>query len=202
MIKFDSVTIKYVHEFFSLLNFNLEIKNNTLIVGDFYSGSTAIVRTLTKLDKNYTGEIYIDDINIKEIKDKDLTIAYVSETPYLFKHKSIEKNLIFPLKIRKNLKKDAKNIVKNAIFNYKLDTFPKSVKKLSVTEQKLLTLIRASLWKPKYIILENFFERLDEKYFELAYKIINDIKQHSIIIATEKENKNIQIFNDFEIVNL
>ena len=80
MIKFDSVTIKYVHEFFSLLNFNLEIKNNILIVGDFYSGSTAIVRTLTKLDKNYTGEIYIDDINIKEIKNEDLSIAYVSET--------------------------------------------------------------------------------------------------------------------------
>ena len=73
---------------------------------------------------------------------------------------------------------------------------------MSLSEQKILTLIRASLWQPKYIILENFFENFDEKYYQLANKILKDIKQNSTIIATEKENKNLEIYKDFEVVNL
>lgn len=202
MIEFRSVSIKYVNEFYSLFNFNLKIQNNTLIVGDFYSGSTAIVRTLTKLDKHYTGEILIDNVNLKDIKECDLNIAYICENPCLFKHKSIEKNLMFPLKIRKNLKKDAEKLVENAILSYNLKDFPKKICKMNISEQKLLTLIRASLWKPKYIILENFFKNFDEKYIPLASKILNNIDQCSTIIATEKENRNLSQFNDFEIVNL
>lgn len=73
---------------------------------------------------------------------------------------------------------------------------------MNLNEQKILTLIRASLWQPKYLLLENFFEDLDDKYFELADKILENIKQKSIIIATEKENKNLEIFKDFETKNL
>lgn len=202
MIKFDKVSIQYVKEYFALYNFNCEIKNHTLFVGDDYVGSSAIMRLLAKIDKDYLGEIFFDETNIKTIKDKDLNIAYVPQIPYLFKHKSIEKNLAFPLNLRKNNKNDIKNTINSAFLNYNLKNFNKKITKLNLSEQKILTLIRASLWNPKYLLLENFFEDLDEKHFDLADKILKNIKQKSIIIATEKESKNLDVFKDFNIENL
>ena len=202
MIKFDSVSIQYVKEYFALYNFSTEINSHTLLVGDDYVGSSAIMRLLAKIDNTYSGNIFIDETNIKNIKDKDLNIAYVPQIPYLFKHKSIEKNLAFPLKIRKFDKNYIKNAVNLAFEDYNLNDFNKKISKVTLSEQKILTLIRASLWQPKYVLLENFFEDLNESYFELANKIIEDIKKNSIIIATEKENKNLDIFKDFETKNL
>lgn len=202
MIKFNSVSIRHVKEYFSLYNFNCEIKNHTLFVGDEYVGSSSIMRLLSNIDKDYSGEIFIDETNIKAIKDKDLNVAYVPQIPYLFKHKSIEKNLAFPLNLRKINKNDIKNAINLAFEKYNLKNFNKKITKMNLSEQKILTLIRASLWQPKYLLLENFFEDLDEKYFELTFKILEDIKQNSIIIATEKETKTLDIFKDFKTINL
>ena len=185
-----------------LFNFSTEIKNHTLFVGDDYVGSSAIMRLLAKIDNTYFGNIFIDKTNIKNIKDKDLNIAYVPQIPYLFKHKSIEKNLTYPLNLRKFDKNYIKNTINLVFLNYNLKNFNNKISKMNLSEQKILTLIRASLWQPKYLLLENFFEDLDEKDFKLANKIIDDIKKKSIIIATEKENKNLEIFKDFEIKNL
>lgn len=202
MIKFETVSIKYVKEFFTLYNFNCEINSHTLFIGDDYIGSSSILRILSKIDTQYSGNIFIDNQNLKAVKDKNLSVAYIPQKPYLFKLKSVEKNLSFPLRIRKFDKNYIKNSVKNAFFEYNLQNFNKKVKNLNLSEQKILTLIRASLWKPKYILLENFFEDLEYSYFELAINILNNIKQFSTIIATEKENKNLKFFKDFNIIVL
>ena len=202
MIKFDSVSIQYVKEYFALYNFSTEITSHTLFIGDDFVGSSAIMRLLSKIDKDYSGNIFIDNTDIKQIKDKDLNIAYVPQIPYLFKLKSVETNLAYPLKIRKFDKNKTKTIVNDAISNYNLKNFNKKTGKLNLSEQKIIALIRASLWKPKYILLENFFEDLDNNCLGLAIQILNNIKQHSTIIATEKANKNLDIFKDFKIVEL
>jgi len=202
MIKFDKVTIQYIKEYFALYNFSTEIKNHTLFVGDDYVGSSAIMRLLAKIDTHYLGEIFVDEVDIKIIKDKDLNVAYVPQIPYLFKHKSIEKNLAYPLNLRKFDKNHIKNIINSAFEKYNLQNFNTKINRMNLSEKKILTLIRASLWQPKYVLLENFFEDLNESYFELANKIIENIKKNSIIIATEKENKNLDVFKDFKVENL
>jgi len=202
MIKFDKVTIQYIKEYFALYNFSTEIKNHTLFVGDDYVGSSAIMRLLAKIDTHYLGEIFVDEVDIKIIKDKDLNVAYVPQIPYLFKHKSIEKNLAYPLKLRKFDKNYIKSTINSAFLDCNLKNFNKKITKLSLSDQKILTLIRASLWQPKYLLLENFFENLDEKHYNLAFKILEGIKQKSIIIATEKKNKNLDVFKDFKVIEL
>ena len=87
MIKFENVSIKYISDFYSLYNFNKTIVNNTLFVGDDFLGTTAILRLISKLDKPEKGNIFIDDVNIKNIKDKDLNICYLTEKPVLFENK-------------------------------------------------------------------------------------------------------------------
>ncbi len=64
----------------------------------------------------------------------------------------------------------------------------------------LIALIRAIIRKPKYILLENFFEDLDENYINLATNILKDAEQFSTIIACEKDFN--EVFQDFKIINL
>lgn len=205
MIEFNAVTIKYVPDITTLLNFSAKIDCNTLIIGDEFLGTSSILRLIAKIDKNYTGEILIDNVNLKEIKDKDLSIAYLPKEPYLFKN-TIEKNLSYPLKIRKIDKATIKekvefaiNLLNNLAQKYNL-TFTNKIKKMNISEKKIITLLRALVRAPKYVLLDDFFLNLDAKYFPLANELIEQLKQTSTIIATS--NKVEQIYKDFNIIDL
>lgn len=219
MIEFKNVFIKYVDDFYSLYDFSCEIHSHTLFVGDFYDGTTALMRTVSKIDKHYSGEIILDNVDLKNIKDKDLPVAYLPEQPTFFENKNIFKNLYYPLKIRKIKKNIAKNLIysiflelKNNNFNifckflndkkFNNDTdlidniLNLKVKKLNLSEKKIIALIRAFLRKPKYILLEN----LNVEHIQCAKFLLNKLKNSSTIIACENsENSN---FEDFNIIKL
>ena len=191
MIEFNAVKIKYVPDITTLLNFNLKINGNTLIIGDEFLGTSSILRLLAKIDKNYEGDIFIEGVNLKDIKDRDLSIAYIPKEPYLFNHKSIEKNLGYPLKIRKIDKSTAKekvnfalNLINNLTQKYNLPTFSNKINKMNISEKKIITLLRASLRTPKYILIDDFFINLNEKYQPLVAELIKQLEKTSTIIAT------------------
>ena len=231
MIKIEQVGIKYIKDYYSLFNINLNIENNTLLLGDKTSGNNFLLRLIAKIDKHYEGEIFVDDVNLKQIKDKDLNLAYIPKTPYLFENKSVLENLIYPLKIRKIDKKTAILRAKTAIKPYFLKIFDTindnsiknnliknkkitqnevdinfenflnlKVKKLDMSTKKIITLLRAKIREPKYVLIENFFENLAENYFEIASTILNCISNNSIVIATEDENVNLKNYKDYKKV--
>ena len=230
---FCAFYVLYIKDYFSLYNINLKINENTLLLGDINSGCNFLLRILSKIDKNYEGEILIDDINLNRIKDKDLNLAYIPNTPYLFENKTILENLIYPLKIRKITKKEAilraKTVIKPyffEIFENFINLYEKDqrvfvarhnkfdsnsnkndfenflkikVKFLDLSTKKILTLLRAKLREPKYILIENFFENLDDCYFDLANKIILDF-EHSTIIATQSEEQKTTAYKNFNCI--
>ena len=202
MIEFQNVFIKYVNDFYSLYDCNLKIEKNTLLFEKNLCGASAFMRIIAKFDKPECGEVLIDNVNIKDISDKNLVVVYLPEKPVLFKHKSIEYNLSYPLKIRKINKKTIKNKINLIFSQYNLENFNKKIKKLSLSEQKILSLLRVLIRTPKYILLENFFDNFDENYLDLATKILNEIKLNSIIIASQCNFENLEIFKNFEQVEI
>lgn len=197
MIEFKNFSIKYINNFYSIFNLNLKIQNNILLLGDRLDGGFALMRTLSKIDKSYDGEILIDNKNIKQIKDKNLDLSYVCFTPTLFIFKTAKQNIIYPLSLRKIDKITCNDLAQNLLEKYHINFGEIQAKNLSVSEAKIVTLIRAIVRKPKIILLEHFFENLDEKYFDLANKIIEDIDPKILIIATE-QTKQI-CFENFEV---
>lgn len=195
MIRLEHVYLKYIKEFYTLYDINLELKENTLISGDIFDGTHSLFRLISKIDKDYEGDIFIDDKNLKDIKDKDLSLSYVTGTPYLFERKNIYKNLYYPLKIRKIDKITAKNMINDAINQYNLNNFPQKIKDMTLTQKKIIALIRAVIRGPKYILLEDFFSMLDKEYFDIAINILSS--SDSIIIACEKMDTDVSLYNEF-----
>ncbi len=209
MIEFKSVTIKYVSDVTTLLNADFSFRGNTLILGDEFLGATSILRLIAKLDKPTSGDILIDGDNLKDIKDKDSNIAYIPKNPYLFEHKSVEKNLSYPLKIRKFDKNLIKNEVNRAISllnslvsKNNLKIFPNTPKKMNLSEKKILTLLRALIRRPKYILIEDFFTNLDAKFAPLATSLIEEMKNQNITIIATSSSTIPTAYKDFEVINL
>lgn len=213
MINFNSVSIKYIKEYYSLFNASFSINKNTLLLGDKTSGNNFVLRILAKIDTHYEGEILIDGINLKKIKDKNLNLAYVPSEIYLFKNKNLYKNLIYPLILRKVNKKLLNKMTASILKQYDIvnyltgelnetekhkfldaNDFIKKikVKSFSYNAQKIIMLLRAIIWQPKYVLLENFFENLDAVSSKLAENIIKHAS--ATIIATE-ENDNLTYLN-------
>ena len=196
MIRLEHVYLKYIKEFYTLYDINLELKENTLIFGDIFDGTHSLFRLISKIDRDYEGDIFIDDKNLKDIKDKDLSLSYVTDFPYLFERKNIYKNLYYPLKIRKIDKITAKNMINDAINQYNLNNFPQKIKDMTLAQKKIIALIRAVIRGPKYILLEDFFSTLDKEYFDIAIDILSS--SNSTIIACEKMDIDINFFNSFK----
>lgn len=201
MIKFVNVYKKYSRDFYCLYNANFSFSQSTLIIGDDYVGSSGILRLISKIDKPDNGEIFIDDININAIKDKNLNLAYIPSEP-IFYNNNLFDNLYFPLKIRKINKKLAKNIINNELIQYKIQNLNKKIKNLSLTEKKIITLLRAKIRQPKYILIENFMENIDEKYIDIILQLLTDMSKYCTIIATEKTEYEIYKNLKFNIIKL
>lgn len=94
-IEFKNVTFAYEDKNV-LKNISFKINKGDRIgfVGKSGSGKTTIFNLITKLYKNYEGEILIDNINIKNISYNDLrkNISLISQNPYIFNF-SIKDNL-------------------------------------------------------------------------------------------------------------
>lgn len=199
MIEFKNVSVKYINDFYSLFNTNFKFKQSTLLIGESIFGSHAVMRLISKIDKDFSGEIYIDDTNIKDISDKNLPICYCPQKPELF-NSTIEKNLIYPLKIRKFSKISIKNLVNSAITNY-FNDFPRKISQLNLSQRKLVALVRGLIRRPKYVLLEDLFNDLKEEYFDLSFKILNDFSALTFIACEEKYNY-LECFKNFEKINL
>ncbi len=202
MIEFKNVYLKYIKDFFTLYNINFKINDNTLLVGDCADGTNSIFRLIAKIDTKYAGEIYVDDKNLKQIKDKELDLAYVCTYPFLFKNKSIFDNLYYPLKIRKVKKDVAKTLISNYCKQFYIENLDRKVKNLSFSEQKIVCLLRALVRKPKYVLIEHLFSDFDQSLIACANKIIEELKSHSIILACEPNDKNLTAFADFSRIYL
>jgi len=196
MIELKEVSKKYFNKFYTLYNANAQLNSNTLFVDEDY-GAVCLFRLIAKIDNPTSGEIYLNNVNLKTLKDKELNLAYLPQKPILFENKSVYKNLFYPLKIRKYNKNTAKNMVQDAILQLNFKKMPQKVKNLNLSEKKLLSLMRAKLHSPKLIMLENFFEDLDIAYHATSFNLINELSKTSLVLACEKTDKNLKCFANF-----
>lgn len=202
MIELKAVSKKYIKNYYTLFNANTIINQNTLFINKDNASSVCLFRLISKIDSPSSGDIYIENLNLKKIKHKNLQICYLPQNPILFENKNIFNNLMYPLRLRKFNKNTAKTLVNEAILNLNFDKKIKKVKELSLPQKKLLALVRGSLWQPKYMLFENFFENLTPTYFDLAINLINEISKTTIILASVKDDFHMPCYENFKRIKI
>ena len=193
-IKFENVDFSYVKENKVLRNINLNIKKGekVAIVGATGSGKSTIIKLILRLYDLESGEIKINNKNIKNYKLSDLrsSISLVNQDIFLFAD-SIFKNItLFDKKIsKKEVEKAAKSIgvlefIKKLPGGLNYNVKERGVM-LSEGQRQIISFLRAYVSKPNILILDEATSSIDSKTEELIQFATNKIIQDktSIIIA-------------------
>lgn len=166
-IKFVSVSVK-LGESYVLRDVNLKVRRGEKlgIVGRTGSGKSTLVRLIPRLI-DYSGEIYIDDIELKECELSSLRreIGFLTQEPFLL-NASIRENLLIAKEgaTDSELEEALKLALCDFVFKLKdgLDTIVgERGYALSGGERQRLSLARLFLRNPEIVILDEATSALD-----------------------------------------
>ena len=176
MILVKKLSLKFTKEFYALYDVNLEIKKGEAValLGEEHSGKTTLLRVLCKLEKDFTGEVYIKDIPLKKVDfSLDVNMGYIPAAPVFFEKKTVYQNLQALLKSIKINKSQKKEKIDKLLIEYNLEKFrDEKVKNLSLFEKYILSIARLSLREIELVLIDNIFEKLSQEEYEKICELI------------------------------
>lgn len=174
---------------FNNLNLTIEDGEMLAISGASGSGKTTLLNILGKLDKEYDGNIIIDNKNLKTITQTNYlrnTIGYLFQNYALADNLTVTRNLDFSLKYSDDKSLEAKE---NALEMVGLDPkeyLNKKIYTLSGGEQQIVALARLFLKPCSIILADEPTGSLDVKNRDVVLEILRKMNEHgkTVIVVT------------------
>jgi len=194
--EFKNVTFGYDENKDVLKDLNFKINSGEMVgfVGKSGAGKTTIFNLLCKIYDVKTGEILIEDNNIKELDEESIrgNITIISQSPY-----------IFNLSIRDNLKLIKEDLTDEEMYeacrlaclDEFIETLPNKYNTivgesgvvLSGGQKQRLAIARALVQKTKIILFDEATSSLDNETQSKIQKAINNLKdEYTILIIAHR----------------
>lgn len=190
ILKIENISKKYQAkngEITALKNINLEVYEGELlsIIGPSGCGKSTLLSIIAGLEEKTSGNLYIDGEKTIGISHK---IGYMLQKDSLLEWRSIYKNVLLGLEIRKQLTKDNIAYVEELLKKYNLYEFKeKYPSQLSGGMRQRVALIRTLAVKPKILLLDEAFSALDYQTRIMVtkdiYKILKNEKITTVMVT-------------------
>lgn len=189
MIKLKCVTKKLNKKIIlDHINYSFENGNIYGLYGINGSGKTMILRAIAGLLKLNEGKIMIDDKELNKDIDFPESIGLIIENMEMLGYYDAYTNLKIISKIKNVINeqeiKDVLEKVGLAEFEYL------KVSKYSLGMKQRLNIAQAIMEKPKYLLLDEPFNGLDDSGREMLYQILKEEKQRGTTIIISHHYKN------------
>ena len=181
-----------------LSGFNLELREKEIITitGQSGCGKSTALNILGTLDSPDIGNIIIENKQVSELNDKQLStlrnksIGFVFQFHYLLPEFSALENVLIPTWIKGNLSSGdyAENLFSDLGLAGKLHSFPNQ---LSGGERARVALIRGIINKPRILFADEPTGNLDEENASNLIKLLMKINKkynQAIVITTHNPN--------------
>lgn len=204
-LEFKNVWFAYNNENYVLQNINFKVnKGETLaIIGSTGSGKTSIISLINKLYDIQKGEILIDETNINHLENSFIRqhIGFVLQDVFLFGGSIFDNITLRNSAITKEQVIEAAKLIDMHDFimklpnNYDYEVLERGAT-LSLGQRQLISFIRAILYNPAILVLDEATSSIDTESEQLIQQAIDKLIKNrtSIVIAhrlstIEKANK-------------
>ena len=182
-------------KFYALKDVNLEINNQEIVVilGPSGSGKSTLLNLIGGVDRSDEGKIKVDDVDISNINDKQLTKYRCEKIGFVFQFY----NLIPNLTIEENIEV-VSEISKNPLeIDYVLDAVglldqkKKFPKQLSGGQQQRVAIARALVKNPSILLCDEPTGALDFQNSKDVLKLLKEVNKKfntTIIIITHNNS--------------
>jgi ABC-type Fe3+/spermidine/putrescine transport system ATPase subunit len=191
-----------------LLDIDLDLHKGELIslLGPSGCGKSTTLQLITGLLNNDEGHIIIDDTDISQLKVNERQIAMVFQDYALYPHLNVEKNIAYPLKIKKVKKSIRKQRVKELLEVVGLLGFEnRKIDSLSGGERQRVALARALAFEPKLLLLDEPLSALDAKMRTHLRDEIRRIQKSlniTMIYVTHDQSEALSISDTIVLMNM
>jgi putative ABC transport system ATP-binding protein len=165
----------------------------TLIIGPSGSGKTTLLSLLGCVIFPTTGEVYIDNLLVNNLSDKELArlrlknIGFVFQNFNLLAPLNVLENVMHPLSLSGTSKKEAKLKAEEALKKVNMDSRVKSLpKNLSGGQQQRVAIARALVTEPSIMLCDEPTASLDIRSVVIVMdelKMLSDSGK-SVIVVT------------------
>jgi len=199
MIKIENLSFSYPDNTFSISIDNLTIgKGESIAIkGPSGSGKSTFLKLISGQAKSHKGKISIENTNLSDLSEESLrklrleNFGIISQSPNLIEWLSVKDNIYLPLSFL-NSKENLSDRYENLLNKFSLKELEnKTAKNLSFGEQFRVSIIRALLAKPNYILADeptaSFDAKLRDKAIEILLEESKNIGATLILVSHEEE---------------
>ena len=176
-VEFSNVSKSYDGRTFSVHDFSLSVARGEFVtlLGPSGSGKTTCLKMLAGFEQPSSGEIWLNNRPVNQVKPWRRNIGVVFQHYALFPHMSIAENLAFPLHARRIAKGEIERSVMRALDMVQLQDFAgRRPAQLSGGQQQRVAIARALVFEPDLILMDEPLGALDRRLREeMQYEIRN-----------------------------
>ncbi|MEF8978014.1 MAG: ABC transporter ATP-binding protein [Haloarculaceae archaeon] len=176
------------------------------ILGPSGAGKTTLLHMIAGFEQPTEGEIYINDEPVSNEPPNERDIGLVFQSLALFPHMTVEGNISFPLKMRRDDPGDIEGAVEEVLELVRLpvEYRNKPVGDLSGGQQQRVAFARAIVYEPTLLLLDEPLSSLDKKLREemrAELSRIHDETDLTIVHVTHNQTEALSMADRIAVIN-
>lgn len=207
LVRFQGVQKSYDGSQLVVRDLNLDIYPGEFLslLGPSGSGKTTCLMMLAGFESPTRGDIFLEGRRLNDVPPHHRNLGMVFQNYALFPHMTVERNLEYPLKIRKVPAAERAERIHEALSMVRMQDFAKRYPaQLSGGQQQRIALARALVFKPKIVLMDEPLGALDKQlreHMQLELKALHRQLGVTFVYVTHDQSEALTMSNRIAVFN-